>query len=250
MTLEDTNSKWRRDAKTASALRLGDRVSLVLGKKGWMATLPDQVVRPVPAPPTASALEDAIAAADASFPPPGWELCHGRWARKGWKVLPEQTGWYVYRVTADSSELASVQEFPSADRARRWAEVRLDRTGTNLRGPKPRAGHKSTCKLPDVRVTESEKAVAMALLKDLSLTYSQFVRASIRFAELRITRDPADEDDWAVRVVDGKAEFVSVRDMDLAELDSMRADYRSSERREERVPRATAPTAPTAPEDA
>jgi hypothetical protein len=233
MTLEDTNSKWRRDVKAASALRLGDRVSLVLGKKGWMATLPDQVVRPVNAPPTASALEEAIAAADASFHPPGWELSQGRWEREGWQVLPEQTGWYVYRVADGSKERASVQEFPSADRARRWAEVRLDRTGTNLRGPKPRAGHKSTCKLPDVRVTESEKAVAMAVLTDLSLTYSQFVRASIRFAELHITRNPADEDDWAVRVANGKAEFVSVRDMDLAELDSIRADYRSSECRED-----------------
>ena len=183
---EEANSKWRRDAKAASALRLGDRVSLVLGKDTWRATLPDGVVSEVRAAPVSSALEDAIRAADASFPPPGWTHSDGRWVREGWAVRPAHGGWYVYRTAGGDDELASVQEFASPDRARRWAEVRLDRTGTNLRGPKPRAGRRSNCKLPDVRVTESERAETLALLEELGLTYSQFVRAAVRFASTHI----------------------------------------------------------------
>ncbi len=186
MSKPETNSKWRRDVKTASALRLGDRMSLVLGPKRWRVTLPSGITQVIPAPASASALEEAIQVADALLPPPGWTHHDGVWSRDGWVVRPGSTGWYVYRTMNGKSEQASVQEFPSADRARWWAEVRLDRTGTNLRGPKPRAGRRSNCKLPDVRVTESERIATLALLEDLGLTYSQFVRASVRFANQHI----------------------------------------------------------------
>ena len=143
-------------------------------------------------------------------------------------MRPEQTGWYVYRLSPSGKdrERASVQEFSSADRARRWAEVRLDRTGTNLRGPKPRAGRRSNCKLPDVRVTETERADAMRLLKDLGLTYSQFVRAALRFADSYIAHGT-----WEV----------------VAGPDFADTDCRGSERSEEAVPDAPAPAAPAAP---
>ena len=241
--MEEYNSKWRRDAKTGSALRLGDKASLVLTSEGWRVTTKGQV-HEITAAPSASALEEAITMTDAFHPPEGWTYKEGHWRRDGWHICPEQTGWAVYRMKEGNSERASVQEFASADRARRWAEVRLDRTGTNLRGPKPRAGRKSTCKLPDVRVTDGEKAATMDLLKELEMTYSQFVRASIRFATDHITKNPMDEDDWVVKTKEGKPSFVHVFSLSVAELDSMRADYRGSERSEERLPSVQSPKAP------
>jgi hypothetical protein len=79
-------------------------------------------------------------------------------------------------------ERASSRVFRSADRARCWAEFRFDRRTINLRGPKPRAQEKSTAKLPDVRVTPGEKDEAIALVRDLGLTYSEFARACVQFA--------------------------------------------------------------------
>lgn len=232
--MEEYNSKWRRDTKMGSALRVGDKASLVLTPQGWRVTTMGEV-HSVTAAPSVSALEEAITMTDAFHPPEGWTYKEGHWLREGWHIRPEQSGWYVYRTTESGVEKASVQEFASADRARRWAEVRFDRTGTNLRGPRPRAGRKSTCKLPDVRVTEGEKTAAMDLLKELGLTYSQFVRASIRFAADHITQNPMDEDDWVVQTDGTKASFVRVPALSREELDDMRADYRGSERSEEHV---------------
>lgn len=243
--MEDCNSKWRRDAKTGSALRLGDKTSLVLTDEGWIATHRGKV-HDIPAPPSSSALEEAIILTDAFFTPAQWEFNEGQWVRDGWLVRPEQGGWYVYRTKEEEMERASVQEFASPDRARRWAEVRFDRTGTNLRGPKPRAGSKSTSKLPDVRVTESEKMEAVALLEGLGMTYSQFVRASIRFAKEHITQYPLDEDDWCfVKDPNGIPRFTRALDMDKEQLDAIReASKRGSERSEERVTSAQSSKAP------
>jgi len=201
--MSDTNSKWTRMAKAASALR-GDRLSLVLTDDGWQATHKGSVHR-IQAPPIGDALEEAIAVADISLVPAGWTYSAGNWMRDGWMIVPQGAGWNIYKHTSDSKERASVRDFTSADRARRWVEVRLDRTGTNLRGPKPRAGRKSNCKLPDVRVTESEKAAAMTRLKALGLTYSQFVRASLQFAEEHLAGDYAH---WKAEIRDGKAAFI------------------------------------------
>ena len=241
--MDEFNSKWRRDAKTGSALRLGDKTYLVLTDDGWIATHKSKV-HDIPAPRTPNALEEAIILTDAFFTPPQWKFVEGQWIRDGWLIRAEQTGWYVYRTKEDGTDLASVQEFASADRARRWAEVRFDRTGTNLRGPKPRAGSKSNSKLPDVRVTETEKAEAVALLEDLGLTYSQFVRAALRFAKDHITKNPMDEDDWVVKQASGKASFISATSLTSEELDGMRADYRGSERSEEQPPSAPEPQSP------
>lgn len=201
--MSDTNSKWTRMAKAASALR-GDRLSLVLTDEGWQATYKGAVHR-IQAPPIGDALEEAISVTDISLVPAGWTYSAGNWMRDGWMIAPQGAGWNIYKHTSDSKERASVRDFTSADRARRWVEVRLDRTGTNLRGPKPRAGRKSNCKLPDVRVTESEKVAAMTRLKALGLTYSQFVRASLRFADEHL----ADEcGHWQVQTIDGRAAFI------------------------------------------
>tara|TARA_B100001778_G_scaffold331431_1_gene335823 strand:+ start:2899 stop:3705 length:807 start_codon:yes stop_codon:yes gene_type:complete len=237
--MEEFNSKWRRDSKAGTALRLGDKTSLVLTDEGWRVTTKGEV-HSVAAAPIPSSLEEAITMADVFHPPEGWTYKEGHWLRDGWHVRPEQGGWYVYRLKDKAVERASVQEFASADRARRWAEVRFDRTGTNLRGPKPRAGRKSTCKLPDVRVTESEKAAAMDFLKELGLTYSQFVRASLRFARDNVTQYPLDEDDWCfLKDANGTPFFVQAINMDKEQLDAIReSSKRGSERSEERLPDA------------
>ena len=201
--MSDINTKWSRVPKSASALR-GDRLSLVLTDDGWQATHKGKV-HTIKAPPIADALEEAIAMTDRTLMPPGWEHDAGNWMRDGWRIQPQGSGWNIYKTTDENDAKASVRDFTSADRARRWVEVRLDRTGTNLRGPKPRAGRKSNCKLPDVRVTESEKAAAMERLKELGLTYSQFVRASLQFAEEHLAGDYAH---WKVEVRDGKAAFI------------------------------------------
>lgn len=201
--MSDINTKWTRVAKAASALR-GDRLSLVLTDEGWQATHKGKV-HSIKAPPIPDALEEAITMADRSLLPPGWTQVEGNWIREGWTIRPHGTGWNIYRTASEKDEKASVRDFTTADRARRWVEVRLDRTGTNLRGPKPRAGRKSNCKLPDVRVTENEKAAAMARLKELGLTYSQFVRASLQFAEEHLAGDYAH---WKAEIRDGKAAFV------------------------------------------
>ena len=41
--MEEYNSKWRRDAKMGSALRLGDKASLVLTAQGWRVTTDGEV---------------------------------------------------------------------------------------------------------------------------------------------------------------------------------------------------------------
>jgi len=206
----------------------GDRLSLVLTDTGWTA-IKGQQVHSVAAPPIAESLEGAIEAADALLPPSGWDRTPGRWQREGWSVQAEPEGWYIYRAVNGALEPASVREFASADRARRWVEVRLDRTGTNLRGPKPRAGRKSNCKLPDVRVTEAEKANAMKLLSELGLSYSQFVRASLRFASEHLSADPTDGTGWVVEKIDGQTSFTERR----GDLHVVHANPAGSERSEE-----------------
>jgi hypothetical protein len=135
----------------------------------------------------AADLESAIVAADV-FDPPGlwsWDSSRDCWTRPGWEVREGDEGWEVWRTTTDAGEMvpASVMFHASADRARRWAELRLDRTGANLRGPPTRSSAASTAKLPNIRVTPAERDAARAILKQLDISYSDFVRAALAFAE-------------------------------------------------------------------
>lgn len=78
---------------------------------------------------------------------------------------------------------ASRRTFSSADRARTWADIRFDRAVGGLRGPKPRGGSTSGAKLPDIRVTEEERALAERVLEREGLSYSEFVRAALRWVD-------------------------------------------------------------------
>ncbi len=198
------SSKWTRHVKTATAVR-GDRLQLGLSSNKWVATKGASAY-PLRADAHESRLEQAICEADMTFPPDGWTFTDEVWSRPGWTVSSTQDGWNVYIVNGlpDDMRLASVRTFDTPDRARWWAELRLDRTGTNLRGPKPRAGKRSTRKLPDVRVTPGEREEATAITQALDMTYSEFARASLAFARDHIIEGG----EYEVQERDGAPRFV------------------------------------------
>jgi hypothetical protein len=135
-------------------------------------------------------LDVVIDLVDRIFLPPGWDpgVVDGvsTWTRPGWTVWARSDGtWSVGRPVEGSAAPVSTTSkvFRSADRARHWAEVRLDRTNTNIRGPRPRAEKRATFTLPDVRVTEDERAAAVALAKRLGLSFSDLARAALSFID-------------------------------------------------------------------
>jgi len=133
---------------------------------------------------SASTKEDAILYCDSVVAvPDGWKVADQIWVSTysaSWEVrrLPGR-GCGVYR----NGERACVLDFQTPDRARRWAEIRLDRSDeAALRGPAPRQGKRADDKLPDVRATSEEKAAAAETVKRLGVSYSEFVRASLLWA--------------------------------------------------------------------
>jgi hypothetical protein len=170
-------SRWER-SREGKAVRPCDGAVLQLLEEGWFVGK----VRVV-APRTTNSLDEAIENYDQEYPPSGWIYVAGEWRHGDWKIVPSERGWSVYRSMDGEFELASVQHFLTVDRARGWSEIRFDRKGMRLKGPKPRAGKRATKKFPDVRATEEEKEQAMLLLKEVGVNYSQFVRASLAFVE-------------------------------------------------------------------
>lgn len=182
------SSHWIRQTRKLHAQR-GDGLRLVLTDRGWLVqTFHDLSLEPfiVPGVPAfRDAIDDAIEALDCQYPPenwtaptterPWWQLDAG----DGWKVFPAETGWVVDRRVEGEWERASVKVFPTGDRARRWAEVRKDRTGNSLRGQPTRSDVAASCRLPDVRCTEAEREEAKALMAALDTTFSQFVRDAL-----------------------------------------------------------------------
>jgi hypothetical protein len=82
-------------------------------------------------------LDMAIHEADKVFPPEGWTWAPSGWVSEGWAVKNGPEGWYVCR---GDDTVASKQYYPRADLARKWCEIRADRVGLHLRGPKPSKG--------------------------------------------------------------------------------------------------------------
>ncbi len=204
--MSDTKSGWTREKYIAERQ---DGVSLRLqGGDGWMvrgAPETDCDVRVDGVSDSSLHMEDAIMQVDMKWLPDGWAFDSGHWVRPRWKAQPEAGGWHLYRKVGDEWTQATTTEFRSADRAREWAERRLDRTDGPLRGPKPRAGKRSSAKLPDIRVTETERDEALGLVESMGLTYSQFVRAAIRFAQENIVENKTVQ---IAREDNGKAHFV------------------------------------------
>ena len=79
-------------------------------------------------------LDTAIQEADKTFPPDGWKWQDASWKAEGWIVSKVPQGWAVFR---DDGTAASKQYYPRADQGRKWCEIRADRVGMSLRGPKP-----------------------------------------------------------------------------------------------------------------
>jgi hypothetical protein len=125
------HSHWSTNSRYAYGFREAGQLTLIF-HRGVFILLSDKVL-----PIEASSLEEAIAAADAHVPPPGWSFVVGMWLHPGWKVLhsAEEDGWVIH---SDQGKRMSKQVFKRADLARKWCEVRQDRVGLNLRGPKPR----------------------------------------------------------------------------------------------------------------
>ena len=215
MTTE--NSRWIR--ATEMAERPDDK-GRVLQKDGvWIYVLGKRMKKLA----NAENIEEAIEHADQFRPPGLWAYVPDefRWIRPSWEVRYDAEGWIVWRKNPSTFEMeqASVAVHPSADRARRWVELRLERTDGNLRGPAPRAGRASTAKLPDIRVTPEEREQAFELLKQLNLSYADFVRAALAFAE-----DHLDGGDWQVTETDSGAKVFThrvVEEADTTDLEEL-----------------------------
>ena len=198
-SLMSVDSSWTRYPKTRTAVRGLDegRITLMLQRDGWVAMVGSKSHHLDSS--AQVTLDEAIDLIDQLFLPEGW-TCFGnngagstvKWLRAGWVCWDEGTdSWRVGRPAKGQPVEdvllnlvpATAKVFRSADRARHWAEVRLDRTNTNLRGPRPRADQKALKTLPDVRVTDSERAQAVALADRLGVSYSDLARAALRLID-------------------------------------------------------------------
>ena len=169
------SSTWTRYVRLMKADR-GDGPSVKFENGSWSLSLDGETRDTLHLP--ADALERAIECADERFVPEGWaKYSPDRWTRPGWVVKCEGASWGILRGDAPATRRTFVTPY----RARAWVEARLDRTSASLRGPKPRAGMPSHAMLPDVRVTEGERADALALAQALHVSFSDLVRAALAF---------------------------------------------------------------------
>ena len=188
------STHWTRYPKTRTAVRgeNGDRITLMLQRGGWVALVGTNSHYLEAS--TSLSLDEVIVIVDQLFPPAGWLLEGGAltgvsptWSRPGWSIWEHEAGaWYVGRVRANSDEVAvraTSKVFKTADRARSWVEVRLERTNMNLRGPRPRAEERAVKTFPDVRVTQAERDAAVAMSSRLQVSFSDLARAALKFIE-------------------------------------------------------------------
>ena len=125
-----TFSNWRTNVRYGLGFRDVGGLTLIR-HRGVFVLLTDRVL-----PVEADSLTEAIAKADAHIPPEGWSHVVGLWLAPGWKVKSEEGGWGVFD---EEGTRKTKQVFERADLARKWCEVRNDRVGINLRGPKPKS---------------------------------------------------------------------------------------------------------------
>lgn len=209
--ISPTSTRWVRAPRIPTATRT-DGYTIQMEGNRWVV-IAHGVPQELRTAGVSSYVEAAIEEVDLLFPPTPWVVYAGVWTADLWQVRPNGDGtWGVHRVIDGVVEVASRQPFPSADRARRWAELRFDRGDARLRGPKPRAGSKATQKLPDVRVTEDEKAHTLAVLERLGASYSDFVRATLLWVEENAL---GDDSPWVfVRDESGAPRLVPVEDIE------------------------------------
>ncbi len=124
-----TLSSWATNVRYGWAFRESGMLTLV-AHRGVFLLLSDKVM-----PIEAATLNEAIGDADTLLPPWGWSHVVGLWLSRGWKVQPVDGGWAIF---SEDGTRKSKQVFQRADLARKWCEVRQDRVGLSLRGPKPK----------------------------------------------------------------------------------------------------------------
>lgn len=175
------NSRWVRSPNESMALREDGRAVTLSGGR-WACVTAEETLR-LKTPGLHAYLDRAIEEVDESFPPAPWTVDAGIWSTAGWVVRAGGEAWTVSRAVGTEQELATTKVFSSSDRARAWADGRLERAEGGLRGPKPRVGKTAAAKLPDIRVTEEERALAERVLEREGVSYSEFVRACFTWAE-------------------------------------------------------------------
>ena len=121
-------SSWTSNCRYAWATRAQGNLTLV-GHRDYFVLLADEAYDI-----EVSDLDVAIQEADKVFPPEGWTWTPGVWTAAGWNVKPISKGWQICR---EDGTVASKQHYARADLARKWCEIRSDRVGIHLRGPKP-----------------------------------------------------------------------------------------------------------------
>jgi len=128
------STHWHSNKRFGWAHREDGGLTLI-GHRDVLFLLSDQI-----APLDAKDLPAAMQEADQKHPPTGWSCVFGAWLSENWQVKPKReegavVGWTVH---SREGEQKSKQVFDRADLARKWCEVRKDRVGLNLRGPKPK----------------------------------------------------------------------------------------------------------------
>lgn len=85
----------------------------------------------------------ALVRADHLYPPTDWSWQKNKttWCNKNWLVVRTNQGWRVKDAAGNS---LSTKHFLRADQARKWCEIRQDRAGLKLRGPKPKKAPEGT----------------------------------------------------------------------------------------------------------
>lgn len=173
------STAWTRNPKSRTAFRgCGvDALTLVRDETGWAAFQSGSLLFRVDTE-APDDLESVIVQVDLLSPPTGWTVeTPDTWTRGPWICQRGEVGWSV-----SSPSVKVRQPFSSCDRARKWVDLRTDRTG-GLRGPRSRRDTRSDRTLPDVRVTSEEREAALLLARRLGMSYAALTRAALVFVE-------------------------------------------------------------------
>ena len=192
-----TSTAWTRSPRTQTAVRGTGKETHTLSRQDgmWVLRLPGGVELYLDAGGEPD-LDTAIEQCDLVSPPEGWTPeSSDRWTREGWACVRLENCWVVEHPRGRMQ-----QKFASCDRARKWVDLRIDRPG-GLRGPRLRSSTPAARTLPDVRVTEAERARAINLAQGLGMTFADFLRSSIRVMD-ELHKEGA----LSVRIVSGGKE--------------------------------------------
>lgn len=180
-----STSGWARYPKNSTAFRGYGEGSLVLVKaeNGWRLFDSDKNELALDTS-HESQFEAVLETVDLLYPPAGWtRLDHIAWVNGEWNVSLGTAGWRVTHPRCSTRQI-----FRSADRARKWVDLRVTRGG-GTRGPRCRAETRATKTLPDVRVTEAERTDAMNLAAELNLSFAELVRAALKTLRAQHTKN-------------------------------------------------------------